>query len=151
MDKFLALAKKCGKERRFEEATNIIVNLDFFKEFDMQEIIKNLAMNQQILQIRKIIDKQPDTLELTVRNLSTKENVKMANKLVKDYKLNANDFPEMQGIQESNATNFYVSSIFRKSDHPAYMPLNKVEDLFEGKHRMLINLVESLLRKKSVH
>ena len=95
MDKFLALAKKCGKERRFEEATNIIVNLDFFKEFDMQEIIKNLAMNQQILQIRKIIDKQPDTLELTVRNLSTKENVKMANKLVKDYKLNANDFPEM--------------------------------------------------------
>ena len=31
------------------------------------------------------------------------------------------------------------------------MPLNKVEDLFEGKHRMLINLVESLLRKKSVH
>lgn len=87
----------------------------------------------------------------TIKNLSTKEHVKMANKLVKDYKLSANDFPEMQGIQESNATNYYVSSIFRKPDNPAYMPLSKVEDLFEGKFRMLINLVESLLKKKNVH
>jgi len=75
----------------------------------------------------------------------------MANKLVKDYKLKADDFPEMQGIQEANATNYYVSSIFRKPDNPAYMSLSKVEGLFDGKHRMLINLVESLLKKKSVH
>ena len=47
--------------------------------------------------------------------------------------------------------NYYVSSIFRSPDHPAYMPLHKVEDLFSEKPRMLLSLVESLMKRKSVH
>ena len=48
--------------------------------------------------IRKILDKQPDLTDTVIRTLSTRDNVKAASKLVKDYKLDAGDYPEMQEI-----------------------------------------------------
>ena len=54
----------------------------------------------------------------------------------------------MQEIQHASAINYYVSQVFRNPEHPQHMPLHKVEDLFAERPRMLISLVEALLRKK---
>ena len=90
----------------------------------------------------------PEMITPIINTLSTRENVKTASKLVKDYKLNANDFPQMQEIQHASAINYYISQVFRNPEHPQHMPIHKVEDLFAERPRMLISLVESLLRKK---
>ena len=113
MDDFLKLANKYLAEKKYQEATNIIVNLDFLKDFDLKALCINLAQTGKMNLIKKILDKLPELITTIIKTLSTRDNVKTANKLVKDYKLNAADFPEMQEIQHASAVNYYVSSIFR--------------------------------------
>lgn len=67
--------------------------------------------------------------------------------MVKDFKLNPEDFPELQTIVTRNTSNFFISRSFRAPGHPDYLPLYKIEDLFEGNIRMLVDLVRQLLKK----
>ena len=135
-------------DKKYEAATNIIVHLNFLNKFDLQTLCIDLAQSKQTNLIKKILDKEPGLINTVIKALSTRDNVKTASKLVKDFKLNPSDFPEMQEIQHNSAVNYYVSQVFRSPDHPQHTPLHKVEDLFSERPRMLISLVESLLKKK---
>jgi len=48
MDQFLELANKHLKEKKYQEATNIIVHLNFLKEFDLKALCVNLAQGGKI-------------------------------------------------------------------------------------------------------
>ena len=48
MDKFLELANKHLKEKKYQEATNIIVHLNFLKEFDLKALCVNLAQGGKL-------------------------------------------------------------------------------------------------------
>ena len=97
--RFLELAKKHFAQKRYVEAGNIILHLDFLDSFDLVILCCRLAEKSETLLLRKLLDKKRDIVPKVIEELSTKENVKFASKLVKDYKLNASDFPKMQEIQ----------------------------------------------------
>ena len=46
-----------------------------------------------------------------------------------------------------NSSNYFISRIFRAEDHPDHKPIHIIEELFSGKPRFLVPLVEALLRK----
>lgn len=79
--------------------------------------------------------------------LSTNAHAKTAADFVKDYKLNPEDFPELQAIISRNSSCYFIGKAFRATSHADYMPLHKIEDLFTDNHRMLIELAQTLLRR----
>ena len=79
--------------------------------------------------------------------MSTPSLAKTAANFVKDYKLNPDDFPELQSIISKNSSYYFISRAFRSSSHTDFLPLTKIEDLFTNNHRMLIDLVKELLKK----
>ena len=94
-DFFFELAQKHFAQKRYVEAGNIIFYLDFMDKFDLEILCCRLAEKSETLLLRKILDKRRELLPKVVEELSTKENVKLAAKIVKDYKLNASDFKKM--------------------------------------------------------
>jgi hypothetical protein len=79
--------------------------------------------------------------------LSTNAHAKTAADFVKDYKLNPEDFPELQAIISRNSSCYFIGRAFRTPSHADYMPLHKIEDLFTDNTRMLIELAQSLLKR----
>lgn len=88
-----------------------------------------------------LIENQPHLKEKVVRMLSTNLHAKTAADLVKDYKLNPEDFPELQAIISRNSSSYFIGRAFRAPSHADYMPLHKIEDLFTNNSRMLLELV----------
>lgn len=64
-------------------------------KFDISILCCRLAEKSETLLLRKILDKNRDLVPKVIEELSTKDNVKIASKIVKDYKLNPSDFPKM--------------------------------------------------------
>ena len=64
-------------------------------KFDLEILCCRFAEKSETLLLRKILDKRRELLPKVVEELSTKENVKLAAKIVKDYKLNPSDFKKM--------------------------------------------------------
>lgn len=103
--------------------------------------------SKRIPTAKLMIDNQPALKEKVVRMLSTNAHAKTAADFVKDYKLNPEDFPELQAIISRNSSCYFIGRAFRAPSHADYMPLHKIEDLFTDNHRMLIELAQSLLRR----
>ena len=79
--------------------------------------------------------------------MSTSFLSKTAAGLVKDYKLNPEEFPEMLGFISKNTSFYFISRTFRAPTHADYLPLSKIEDLFTNRIPMLIDLIEAYLKK----
>ena len=77
----------------------------------------------------------------------TCKDIKSAVKTVKDFKLNAADFPILVERASFNTANYFVSQCFRAASHPDHMPLHKIEDLFSGDYVMITCLVTLLLKR----
>jgi hypothetical protein len=73
--------------------------------------------------------------------------VKKAADLVVQFKLDPYQFPELIKISEANSGNYFISRGFRAPTDSQYLPLYKVEELFEGKPTMLEDYIRILLRK----
>lgn len=71
--------------------------------------------------------------------------------MVKDYKLDHEEFPELQQIIAKNTSSYYIGRAFRGPSHMDHMPLHKIEDLFQGNNRMLTELALSLVRRDLCH
>ena len=82
-----------------------------------------------------------------IRSLSTPKFAKNATKLLLDYELNINDFPELQAIVDKNSSTYFIRRAFKAVGSPDYMPYYKVEDLLRGQPRMLGFLVEELCKQ----
>ena len=66
--------------------------------------------------------------------------------MVKDYKLNPEDFPELQSILCKSSSNYFIGRAFRHPSNADYLPLAKIEDLFTGNQRMLTELTQQLIK-----
>jgi hypothetical protein len=146
-DYFLKLAQENIENGKFAEAAIIITKFRFFDQFDILQLILDLVDNKRIPTAKLMIDNQPILKEKVVRMLSTNAHAKTAADFVKDYKLNPEDFPELQAIISRNSSCYFIGRAFRAPSHADYMPLHKIEDLFTDNHRMLIELAQSLLRR----
>lgn len=61
--------------------------------------------------------------------------------------MNPDDFPELQSIIARNSSCYFISRAFRARNHSEFLPLHKIEDLFQGNTRMLVDLCQTLLKR----
>ncbi len=137
---FLKLAQDNITNGKYPEAAVLITKFRFFEKFDLLQLILDLVDSKRIPTAKLLIDNQPQLKENVVRMLSTNAHAKTAADFVKDYKLNPEDFPELQAIISRNSSCYFIGKAFRAPSHADYMPLHKIEDLFTDNHRMLIEL-----------
>lgn len=109
-------------------------------------MINLVNINKQSI-AKLLLDREPTLIDKVIRRLSTPEHAKIAADYVKDYKLNPEDFPELQAIISKNTSNYFIGRAFRNPSNADYLPLAKIEDLFTNNHRMLIELTQQLLKK----
>ena len=96
---------------------------------------------------KNLVAGQPQQEKLFIDILVHLKNIKGAVKLVKDFKLDPNEFPALIEKASFNAANYFVSQTFRAPNHPDHMPLHKIEDLFSGDQIMIGCLVSLLLKR----
>ena len=80
--------------------------------------------------------------------LSTNENAKHAFAIVREFRLDLNDFPEVKERLMKASMRYYLSRfLHKKNGQDDYMSLDRIEDLFTGFKKMLSYLVEDLVHK----
>jgi len=124
------LAKVHMDAGRFSEAANIIIKFKFFDKFDIMELIMQLVEANRVPSAKLLLDCKPELKVQVIRNLSNQKHHKVAANFVKDYKMNPDDFPELQSIIARNSSCYFISRAFRARNHSEFLPLHKIEDLF---------------------
>lgn len=146
-DYFEELVRVHIENTRFAEASNLIIRFNLFEKFDLIELMVGLVEANKPATAKLFLDSQPSLREKVIRRLSTSEHAKTASDFVKDYKLNPEDFPELQSLMDRNCSNYFIGRAFKNPSNADYLPLSKIEDLFTNRPRMLVELVQSLLKK----
>jgi hypothetical protein len=83
-----------------------------------------------------------------IKLLSTNEHCKTAAQLVKDFKFEINEFPDLKERLLKATMRYYLGCfLYKKPGHPDHMPLDRVEDLMWGFPQMLAYLVDDLAYK----
>lgn len=83
-----------------------------------------------------------------IKLLSTNEHCKTAAQLVKDFKLEINEFPDLKERLFKATMRYYLGCfLYKKPGHPDHMPLDRVEDLMWGFPQMLAYLIDDLAHK----
>jgi len=86
-----------------------------------------------------------------IRALSTNDNCKKASQLIKDFKLNIEDFPEVkERIMKNSMRHFLGRNLYKKSNSQDYITLDRIDDLLSGIKQMMGYFVEDLAHKGKV-
>lgn len=129
-------------------AAILIAKFKFHADFDIKDIIVRLIEDVNRVDVAKsLIGDDTARQTLFVNILAGMKNVKGAVKCVKDFQLEAADFPLLVQQASFNAANYFVSQVFRAPNHPDHIPLSKVEDLFSGDTIMTGCLVTLLIKR----
>jgi hypothetical protein len=136
---------------RYAEASNLIIKFGLSEKFDLIELMVGLVNANKTPTAKLFLDSHSSLREKVIRRLSTPECAKIASEFVKDYKLNPEDFPELSNLLDKSCGNHFIGRAFRHPSNADYLPLSKIEDLFNNKPRMLIQLVEELYKKGNNH
>lgn len=81
-----------------------------------------------------------------VKTLSTQEHCKLAAGLIKEFKFDINDFPELNEMLEKANIKFFLKKfLYKKPGEEENYSLDRVEDLFFGFRWMMSFLVEDLV------
>ena len=127
----------------------MIVKFGLGDKFDLVELAVNMVYAKK--NCKKLLDMEPSIRETVIRKLTTQQTSKSAADLVKHYKYDPKDFPELLVQCAKNTSNYFVSRIYRAETHEDHLSVHKVEDLFTGDSVMLLELVSSLFRKGREH
>jgi hypothetical protein len=98
-----------------------------------------------------LLSAKPECVPDVIKALSTQFHHKVASDLVKIHKLNINDYGKLKQVIENSSANYFISRAFKKDDHDDYMSIYKIEDLFHGNKKMLLELCRTLLAHKRIH
>lgn len=105
------------KQNRYNDAANMIITYNFHKSFDIQHLMLCLVdMNK--LDTAKMLIKNDDALKrVLIQTLSTNDNCKKAAQLIKDFHLNADDFPEVKERIMKNSMRYFLGrNLYKKSN-----------------------------------
>jgi len=126
----------------------MIVRYKFHKHFDVETLMLKLVDCNK-LETAKLLILNDGALKVAlIRALSTNENIKKASALIKDFKLNIDDFPEVkERIMKNSMRHFLSRNLYKNSNHQDFLTLDRIEDLLVGIKQMLGYLVEDLHHK----
>lgn len=87
-----------------------------------------------------------------IQLLCTNENAKHAANLIKEFKMDINDYPELKERMMKSTMRYYLGRfLYKKNDNDDHISLDRIEDLFTGFKPMLSYLVEDLVYKKKLN
>jgi hypothetical protein len=148
-DLLLETSKSQVAKHKYKEAANMIIRYKFHQHFDLRDIMLKLIDLKQTETATLLIADSPDLKVELIKSLATNDNCKKAAKLIKDFKLDPADFPEVKERLMKTSTRYFLSrNMYKKSDSNDYISLHKIEDLFSGYSQMLSYIVEDLVHKE---
>lgn len=126
----------------------MIVRYKFHEHFDISSIMLKLVDGNK-LETAKLLIQHDDKLKVQlITTLSTNDNAKKAAILIKDFRMNIDDFPEVkERILKSSMRYFLGRNLYKKKGHSDFLTLDRIEDLLVGIKQMLGYLVEDLSHK----
>jgi len=85
------------ENERVKEAADLIIKFDLHARFDVKDIILRLieVSPGAHTTVKMLLNTKPDILPEIVHAFSTQKHYKLAAIIVKDFRLNAADFPEL--------------------------------------------------------
>jgi hypothetical protein len=86
-----------------------------------------------------------------VERLSTYKNHKAATSLLKDFNFKYEDFPKLKEIEENSSANYFIARAFLDPTDADHMTIYKVEELFSGNKKMLLELSRVLIARNKPH
>jgi hypothetical protein len=96
------------EKKKYYEAANLIIRYKFQSHFDIKEIVGYLVdLNKLGTAVLLISDNEPLKIHL-VKSLATNDNCKKAAKLIKDFKFDPNDFPEVKERVMKNSMRYFL-------------------------------------------
>lgn len=111
---FEELAQSNIKNNKFHEAALIIHKFKFFEKFDLQLILIKLIDSNRI-PVAKLLCEHSEELKLfLIKSLSTNDNVKMAAQIIKEFKMDINNFPEVKERLMKNSMRYYLGRFLYK-------------------------------------
>mmetsp|Transcript_11934 Transcript_11934/g.8327 ORF Transcript_11934/g.8327 Transcript_11934/m.8327 type:complete len:215 (+) Transcript_11934:1464-2108(+) len=144
-DYFLKLAQKHVENKNYNEAALIIVKYKYFDHFDIMFLFENLVNTNRLPSAKLLINRDVELQKKAIHMLSTYKHHKVAAELLKFYKLNQEDFPELKTLIERSSGSYYIYRFLKPRDDSDYLPLYKIEELFQGNKQMIILLINCLL------
>ena len=122
------------------------MNSKLFDRFDCLDLCLHLIDVNRMHEVKQLLNEVEPLRQPLVKRLSNAKHHKNATKIVLDYGLDPELFPELLYIVEKNSSIFFIRRVFKDEEHADYMPLYKVEDLLQGHPRMLGFLAEELYK-----
>jgi len=145
-DYFFELAEAELGSGRYPEAAICIVNSGLVSRFDCRDLCLNLVDVNRVHECKLLLNLAEHLRRPVIEALTSPKHAKTATKLVIDFGLDPESFPELMRIVARNSAIFFISKLFKREDHPEFAPLQKVEDVLAGQPLMLAFLVEELCR-----
>lgn len=144
----LEITQKQFSQNRFNDASLMIVRYKFHAHFDIYDLMLKLVDTHK-LETAKLLIQHDDELKVKlIKVLCTNENVKKAEGLIKDFKLNIDDFPEVKERIMKNSMRYFLGrNLYKNKNQQEFLTLDRVEDLLVGIKQMLGYLVEDLCAK----
>jgi hypothetical protein len=114
-------------------------------------MLKLVDLNK--LETAKLLIDDHDVLKhQLIHALCTNVNCKRAAQLIKDFKFNADDFPEVkERVMKSSMRYFLGRNLYKKQNQTDFLTLDRIEDLLSGFKQMTSYLVEDLVAKGKPH
>lgn len=132
---------------KIQDAACLIIDFELFEKFNPLDLFMQMFELNDTRLAKQILEKLPNLRIAAIEKLCNPKYVKKAADLVVQYKLDPYQFPELIRISESNSCNYFISRGFRAPTDGQYLPLYKVEEMFEGHTTMLEDYIRILLRK----
>jgi len=126
------LARKHLEKSKYHEAALIIHKFKFKTEFDCIMIIEKLAISSRIPAAKQLCELDESYKLHLIKFLAASENFKDAGALIKEYKIDINEFPDLKERLEQQSMRNSLSR-FYKDD----VSIDRIEDLLYGIKPML--------------
>jgi hypothetical protein len=115
-------------------------------------ILEKLVDQNKITTAKLLIDDKKDLALHLISLLSTNTNIKIAAQIIKEFKFDINEFPEVKERLMKNSMRYYLGRfLYKKPEHEDFLSLDRIEDMFLGFKGMLGYLVEDLVYKNKMN
>ena len=112
----------------------MIEHYKFYQHFDINFLMLSLADANQLAVAKLLIEHDEDLKITLIKRMATDVNCKKGAKLIKAFKYNPDDFPEIQVRMMKKSVRYYIGRYLYKPKNPneSKLSLDKVVDLFSG-------------------
>lgn len=112
--RFKELAAHHVAKHKYNDAAIIIHKFKFHKDFDCPLILEKLVDSNRIPTAKMICTLDPAFTLHLIKLLSTNDNCKVAAAIVDEFKLDINEFPELQERLQKQSMRYYLGRFLYK-------------------------------------